>query len=155
MTDLFEAASLADIAEARTGVLSTLAASAALPPVQRSAVQAHAYTAMARLGLLPNSPATRAAIEDCQDKIKCMFEAGAVDLGVAAGQVEALRILLEIALARNDDRGGPIEATINAILDDLLSVQGVSDMDSQLLYNVVAADFEWADRAENGLIAQN
>ena len=141
--ELIRWSALSRASEARERIESTIEASAQLPEQQQAAVKISAYAAMGRLGILSRAEETAAAVEDARQLINEMARAGLIDLGSAGGRVEALRMLLEIALARNNDRGGPIEAMINAIFEDILLIQDMSLIDVQLVHRVLVADFAW------------
>ena len=147
ITDLSELATMSG-AKLQKGLARVEAKSAKLPELQRAAVKLQLATVKARLGLFENVAAVNRALRGAEDQTNELIKGGIINFNEAADKAEALRVLLEIALARNNDRGGQVEAVVNQIFSDLQALPEVSEEDSRLLYQDLAADYVWVSHID-------
>lgn len=137
-TDLDEA--LAEPAPAAR-IEAAEAASENLPDPYKSTLRLLAFVARARAGLLPETMSAYDAIKSGQDRLNQMIAAGALDLSKPAEKMEALRILLQIGLARGKSRDARADALLDAIVEEALKLKDTAETDKQMLLQILEADF--------------
>ena len=147
MTALYEAASAED-AGWRTGHRSRGGSQPKLPVGGADAVALAAAALKARLGLLADQQAVREALERAQEQLDSMAGQGLIDTSQTPERAEALRLVLDIALARNKDRGRAVEGVIDQVFENLVNLQDVAAMDRALFLEDLQADFAWAADVE-------
>ena len=140
-TDLDEALAEPVAAKTRSGIEAAEAASESLPDPYKATLRLLAFVARARAGLLPEAMSADDAIESGQDRLNQMIAAGALDLSKPPEKMEALRILLQIGLARGKSRDARTEAVLDTIVEDLLKLKDTAETDKQMLLQILEADF--------------
>ena len=144
-TDLLKATSQKDMAKARGGIEVAQRASAALPHLMRENIRLAALSAMASLGILPD---TKAALSEAEDHVNGLARSGLLDVNTDIGRSEALRVLLSVALSQNASQRDQIDETIDGILASLLEISSIPPIHVQLFLALLSADFEWCCRYE-------
>ena len=142
-TNLVEALAQPNIAATRAGIEQVEAASLTLPEPHKSTLLLLTLVAKARSGLLPDATSVKDALKDGQELLNKMARSGAIDLTELSGRVDALRLLMLIAMAHGKERDAATETIIDNILGEVSNLPNIADVYKQLLLQILEADFAW------------
>jgi hypothetical protein len=148
-TDLSEALAEPDAAKARSRIEAVEAAGEGISEPYRATLRLLSLATRARAGLLPEAMSTADAVKNGEARLNELIRAGGLDLSKSSEKMDALRLLLQIGLARGKTRDAKIEAVLNSIVGDLLQLQDIADIDKQMLLQILEADYSTTSQ-ENG-----